>query len=376
MIEKIIIGGKKMKIKKALTASLIIFFNLIVIYKVEAEVMDYFTVVDKKDKVIFRTAMEVSKGDYYINQSNQKYKIINVKEKKAIAVYLKKVDLLENDKLLTSSQGLSAAKGEKLICVYNTHSDESYKPTSGKHSEPGQGDIYDVAATFAAALKKKGIKVIHDKSQHDPHDGGAYERSRRTAVQLIKKRPDALFDIHRDGVASPQEYVTEINGQRMAKIRLVIGRQNPQFNVNSKFAKQVKAVTDNKYPGLIKGIFYAKGKYNQDLSPRAVIIEAGTHVISQDMAAASVNLLANSINDLLYGKNSKVARSEENSSSISSIMIILLAVLVIGGFLYIANKRGVINQGFSDSIGVTKEGVTKEEKEVIEDITNRDDAHD
>ena len=365
-----------MKIKKALTASLIIFFNLIVIYKVEAEVMDYFTVVDKKDKVIFRTAMEVSKGDYYINQSNQKYKIINVKEKKAIAVYLKKVDLLENDKLLTSSQGLSAAKGEKLICVYNTHSDESYKPTSGKHSEPGQGDIYDVAATFAAALKKKGIKVIHDKSQHDPHDGGAYERSRRTAVQLIKKRPDALFDIHRDGVASPQEYVTEINGQRMAKIRLVIGRQNPQFNVNSKFAKQVKAVTDNKYPGLIKGIFYAKGKYNQDLSPRAVIIEAGTHVISQDMAAASVNLLANSINDLLYGKNSKVARSEENSSSISSIMIILLAVLVIGGFLYIANKRGVINQGFSDSIGVTKEGVTKEEKEVIEDITNRDDAHD
>ena len=360
-----------MKIKKIIIVSLIIFSNLILIQKVKAEELNYFTVVDERDEVIFRTAMEVTKGDYYINQSNQKYKITKVKEQKATAEYIKKVDLLENDKLLTSSQGLIVAKEKKLIGVYNTHSDESYKPTSGNHSEPGQGDIYEIAATFAGTLKNKGVKVIHDKSQHDPHDGGAYERSRRTAVQLIKKRPDALFDIHRDGVANPQEYVTEINGQRMAKIRLVIGRQNPQFNVNSKFAKQIKAVTDKKYPGLIKGIFYAKGKYNQDLSPRAVIIEAGTHVISQDMAAASVNLLADTINDLLYGKGSETAKAEENSSSISSIIIILLVASVIGIFLYIANKRGVINQSFSDSIGINKE-----KKEVIEDITNRDDAHD
>ncbi|MFO7819955.1 MAG: stage II sporulation protein P, partial [Halanaerobacter sp.] len=215
--------------------------------------------------------------------------------------------------------------------------------------------------------------VIHDKSKHDPHDGGAYERSRRTAVKLIKKRPDALFDIHRDGVANPQEYVTEVNGKRIAKIRLVVGRQNPQMNVNSKFAKQVKAVTDKEYPGLIKGIFYAKGKYNQDLSPRSLIIEAGTHVISQDMAAASVNLLADTINDLLYGKNSAAAKSGENSSSITSIIFILIAVSVIGGLLYIANKRGVIDRAFSDSLGIGEE---EKEKESIEDITNRDDAND
>ena len=359
-----------MNSKKIIIISIIILCNLILITKLQAEEINYFTVVDQQDKIIFQTAMEITKGDYYINEANKKYKVIKVEEKKGVAKLIGKIDLLADDKLLTSSQGLLAQRGKKLVGVYNTHSDESYKPTSGSHSEPGQGDVYKIAASFASALENKGIKVIHNKNKHDPHDGGAYERSRRTAVKLVKKRPDALFDIHRDGVANPQEYVTEINGKRIAKIRLVVGRQNPQVNVNSKFAKQVKAVTDKKYPGLIKGIFFAKGKYNQDLSPRSLLIEAGTHVISEDMALTSINLLANTINDLLYGKNSEAAESEQNSSSISSIFIILLVVSVVGGLLYIANKRGVIDRGFSDSIGIGE----KEEKETIEDITNRDDC--
>ncbi|MGM0501476.1 MAG: stage II sporulation protein P [Bacillota bacterium] len=348
---------------------LIIIFNLLIMPNLlAAEGKDYFTVVDEENQTIFETSMKVTVGDYYINESNKQYKVMKIKGNKGIAKYMGEVDLLTDNKVLTSSQGLMAQEGKKTIAIYNTHSDESYKPTSKKHSEPGKGDVYNIAAGFAAALTDKGINVIQDKAKHDPHDGGAYERSRRTAVKLVKNRPDALFDIHRDGVANPQEYVTEINGNRLAKIRLVVGRQNPQIKVNSKFAQQVKAVTDNKYPGLIKGIFYANGKYNQDLFPRALIIEAGTYVISEDMAAASVNLLADSINDLLYGANASV-KTEENSSSISSIFIILLVVLIVGGFLYVTNKRGAIGGWFSDSLGVSEK-----EKKVIEDVTNRDDV--
>ncbi|MGM0369409.1 MAG: stage II sporulation protein P [Bacillota bacterium] len=350
--------------------SLIIVSNLLVANNpLQAKERDNFIVVDKQDKTIFQTAMEVTVGDYYINENNQQYKVIDVQGNKGIAEYEKKVDLLKDDKLLTSSEHLVAQKKEKKIGIYNTHSDESYKPTSGNHSEPGNGDIYQVSANFADELENKGVEAIHDKSKHDPHDGGAYERSRRTAIKLTKQRPDALFDFHRDGVESPQEYITEIDGTRTAQLRLVVGRQNPQIKVNSNFAKQIKAATDKKYPGLVKGIFYAKGKYNQDLSPRAMLVEAGTHVISQDMAASSVKLLADSINDLLYGKDGAAAKLGENSSSISSIIIILLVTLVVGGALYIANKRGVLNNGFSDSLGVSME-----EKESIEDITKREDS--
>ena len=52
----------------------------------------------------------------------------------------------------------------------------------------------------------------------------------------------------------------------MTKVQIVLGRTNPNLKANEAFAKQVKAVVDKKYPGLIKGIFYGDGKYNQDLS--------------------------------------------------------------------------------------------------------------
>ena len=38
------------------------------------------------------------------------------------------------------------------------------------------------------------------KTPHDPHDAMAYDRSRRTAAELLKKNPIALLDIHRDAV--------------------------------------------------------------------------------------------------------------------------------------------------------------------------------
>ena len=65
---------------------------------------------------------------------------------------------------------------------------------------------------MAEQLEEKGVNVIHDTTLHTPHDAGAYDRSRRTAVQILKQRPAALFDVHRD--AGPSEpYLTRENGK-------------------------------------------------------------------------------------------------------------------------------------------------------------------
>ncbi|TDX52902.1 stage II sporulation protein P [Orenia marismortui] len=345
---------------------------------------NYFSVVaESTGEVIFETAMAVNLGDYYINEQNKKYKVVKVDGKKGVAKFEETVKLLEGeDNLFALSQGLLADKGKKLIGIYNTHSDESYKPTSGTYSEPGNGDIYNVADMFAKKLEEKGVKVIHNKSKHDPHDGGAYERSRRTATRLVRKRPDAIFDIHRDGVPNPDEYVATINGKKYGKIRLVIGRQNPQMKVNDKFAKELKAVTDKYYPGLVKGIFYAKGKYNQDLSPRSLILEMGTHVLPQEAANVSVGSLADSVIKLLYGGTKEGAlgiggtttektKKNESSGAFSAIIIILAIVVIGGGLLLTANEGGFggalnriksVGSGeMSNSLGV-KEEKDKEDK--------------
>lgn len=338
---------------------------------------EYFTVVaEKTGNPIFQTAMKVNIGDYYINDQNKKYKIIKVSNNKCIARFEGTVKLLEDeDNLFALTQGLLAQQANKLITIYNTHSDESYEPTSGTHSEPGDGDVYNVAAMLAKAFEKKGIDVVHNKSKHDPHDGGAYERSRRTAMRLVRKNPDAIFDIHRDGVPDANEYTANIDGKKFGQIRLVVGRQNPQMQVNDKFAKGIKAIVDKHNPGLVKGIFYAKGKYNQDLSPRALLLEFATYKQPEEAATVSVNLFADSVSKLLYGDEELDAgvggtttnrfKGSQNTGAFSSIFIILMIILIAAAFLFFLNKGGILNNGdtgeLSNSLGVKEDDEDNEE---------------
>lgn len=86
----------------------------------------------------------------------------------------------------------------------------------------------------------------------------AYERSRRTIIDLVKQQPEAVFDVHRDAVP-PQVYSTTINGQEVSKVQLVVGKYGPTGKQIEDYALQIKAEADKKYQGLVKGIFFAKG---------------------------------------------------------------------------------------------------------------------
>ena len=230
-----------------------------------------------------------------------------------------------------------SADSRKLIAMYVTHSDESYVPTDGTQSINGQGGIYDVARSFRDALQARGVDVILDESTHLPHDSGAYRRSRRTAERLLQRRPDAIIDIHRDGIPDQSEYACTINGEKASQVRLLVGRSNQNSAVNREFAKEIKAVADKQYPGLIKDIFIGKGTYNQDLSPNAILIEFGTHTISKERVLNSTDLMAGVVSTTLYGPETGSAKAEgsakatakaEKKGSISGIAILLLVVIV------------------------------------------------
>ena len=70
----------------------------------------------------------------------------------------------------------------------------------------------------------------------------------------------------------------------MVQIQLVVGRQNQNQAANQEFAEKLKAVADEKYPGLVKGIFAAKGNYNQDMMPTSILIEVSTHENEKEAA--------------------------------------------------------------------------------------------
>lgn len=244
---------------------------------------------------------EPETGDRYLSADNTLYEIIRVEGDTAVArsqgtLALPDVSWLEEDAALP----VSAVAGRR-IALYCTHSDESYKPSDGTYSDPERGSIYQVAAALADALEEKGATCDVSDALHYPHDAGAYRRSRQTAVQLLKSGPDALLDIHRDGIPDPEEYTVTIGGRQASKVRLLVGRGNQNMEVNKDFALTVKAVADRVYPGLIKDIYMGKGTYNQDLAPHSLLLECGTYTLSRDRVLVSMPMMADVLDRALYG---------------------------------------------------------------------------
>lgn len=336
-----------------------------------------FTVTDESGVALFAISHAVSVGDEYISRDNALYRIGQVSGTTATAARVGEetmpdvswLDAGEAQAVFAPSDGVVQAAsdstdGKKLIAMYVTHSDESYVPSDGTQSIEGQGGIYDVARQFRDALQARGIDVILDESTHLPHDSGAYRRSRRTAERLLQNRPDAIIDIHRDGIPNADEYVATIDGENASQVRLLVGRSNQNSEVNRAFAKEIKAVADKKYPGLVKDIFIGKGNYNQDLSPNAILLEFGTHTISKERVLNSTDVMADVVSTTLYGaqtgsaRGTKTAKAEatekasasaKNKGSMSGIA--LLAVLVVVGVILFALVQTGGGKAMGNKIG-------------------------
>jgi hypothetical protein len=108
---------------------------------------------------------------------------------------------------------------------------------------------------------------------------------------MEQSRPNMLCDIHRDAVPA-EDYKITVEGENASGIRIVIGRSNQNKDANEEFARTLKQIADERYPGLIKDIYIGKGTYNQDLMPQAMLFEVGTSTIDKDRAMNATKFLA------------------------------------------------------------------------------------
>ena len=262
------------------------------------------TIYDEDGQYLTSIYGRVYLDDEYISSDNRLYRIIEVDDSKrtAVAQYIGQESLIEPD---NEAVATVAQESKRLIGIYSTHSDESYIPTDGAESKEKDAGIYDVDEALKKALEERGIEVELDTTTHLPHDAGAYRRSRSTAARLLKSQPAALLDIHRDGIPDPDEYVQKIEDEDATKVRLLVGKSNPNADANRKFAKQIKATADEMYPDLIKDIYIGKGDYNQELAPRAILLEFGTHTIKKERAIKSTAYMADVLERVLFGSTAK-----------------------------------------------------------------------
>lgn len=274
-----------------------------------------FTVRDEAGRLVFQSARRVHPGDRYIDRDNRRYRIERVNGRRATARFLgfePMPDVAALPGSLTASRGFAGpavlavpARRDLRIGIYHTHNDESYVRNQGTSAVEGRGGIHEVGDAFAAALRKKGYRVIHDETINLPHDNGAYRRSRRVASRMLRREgADLLFDVHRDA-GPPSLYAEKVDGKWVTQVRLVVGSPSPNQAAVMSWAKEIKAVADREHPGLIKGIFVGRDAYNQDLSPRALLIEVGTEQNAMQSAERGATLFADVIDKWLATRGRK-----------------------------------------------------------------------
>ena len=359
-----------------------------------------YSMVDADGKVIMRTARQVVVGDEYINSENNYYRVISVEGEKAVAELVEKIVLADPpqegwlervDRLMRNAIPVQQGKKgkNKKIAIYNSHGAESYIEGDGVESKDPGGGILDVGDSLANSLEKKGVEIVRSKEPHTPHDAGAYQRSRRTVEEALKEEPDALIDVHRDAVPE-EEYLEEVKGEERVQIQLVVGRQNQNMATIREFAEGLKKQADKQYPGLVKGIFMARGNYNQDMSPRAILIEVGSHTNDKGQAQESVDLFADVVNTYFYGtaEGDQVASPAPTTpggpggTALRSVLWVVLGLVAVvgvfllistGGFEQMKQKLGSFkNKEFSNTLGLPKD----EEKEKRESSDSDDNKGD
>lgn len=326
-----------------------------------AQEKSYQMIDEMTGNLVYVTGWKIRVGDEFLTVDNKRYEIVKIQGEQAKVRYIGEIKLtkywLEREGQLKHPFLSVAMANEKIkkVAVYHTHSDEAYIPSDGTESdENGNGGILKVGNVFSEILEQNGIESIHSTTSHIPHDDMAYERSRRTVVQLLKEQPDAIFDIHRDATP-PEAYQAKVAGEDIAQVQLVVGKYGPTGKEIEEYALQMKAVSDNQYPGLVKGIFFAKGgDYNQDLHPKSMLVEVGSHTNNRVEAERGITLLANTIPAVLgvtstNNNNTKEENTgvDTKSSGISGSvksMGYIVAFLVAGVIIFIFISTGSMKE--------------------------------
>ena len=300
-----------------------------------------YTLLNADGEVLTRRAGRMYEGDEYISGDNRHYRIAFVDDARCTATAEDLGPSVPDQEAFAVFLSANAAKKDdgKLICMYSTHSDESYVPSDGASSLWEGAGIYDVGDALKENLEKKGITVEYSEKSFLPHDADAYNRSRSTVEEYVKKMPDAIIDIHRDGVDA-EEYETEVDGEDTSMVRLFVGRSNQNSAENKAFAQRLKAAADEAYPGLIKDIYIGKGNYNQELYPQAILLEFGTHEIEKEKAISATEYMADVIDDVLFG--SAAATTGEKNTSAAKGIGWAIGIAIVGAAVYAMFSAGSI----------------------------------
>lgn len=225
---------------------------------------------------------------------------------------------LNASELLGKDLRIDLSTGGSKILIYHTHSQETFVDSDNDPST----SIVGIGRYLTEILNNKyKISTMHHEGVYDLINGKldrseAYEFAKPEVEQILAENPsiEVVIDLHRDGVADTTHLVTEINGKPTAQIMFfnglsrtrvngdLVGMANPYLQDNLAFSLQMKIAAETKYPGFARRNYLRGYKYNMDLMPRMLLIEAGAQTNTVEEMRNAMEVLADLLNSVLTGR--------------------------------------------------------------------------
>lgn len=228
--------------------------------------------------------------------------------------YLEEGDLNAQN-MLGMDMHLSEEDNGPKILIFHTHSQEAFVDSDGTV----ETSIVGIGRYLTQLLNETyQIETIHHEGVYDLINGKldrseAYERARPEIAQILKENPsvEVVIDLHRDGVKETTHLVTEQNGKQMAQIMFFNGMcrtrsngdlasmLNPYIEENLAFSMQMKIAAERWFPGFTRRNYLKGYKYNMDLMPKMLLIEAGAQTNTIEEMRNAMEPLAYLLNKVL-----------------------------------------------------------------------------
>lgn len=252
-------------------------------------------------------------GTNYLNLSVESSPPLEEVLEEREAIYEDATEEKESDEQEQRSTG-----EQNVAFIYTTHNRESFLPHLPDVTDPNlayhqEVNITKVSEYFAEALAKHGIGAQVDNTDHMSvlHEknwtyGQSYDASRPIVEEALAANQDIqyVFDLHRDSL--PREQTTKvIEEEAFAKILMVVGAENKNFEQNLRIATTLHELINEKYPGLSRGVITKEGPgsngvYNQDLLDNALLIEMGGYDNTLEELYRTTDVIAEVFSDYYW----------------------------------------------------------------------------
>ena len=206
--------------------------------------------------------------------------------------------------------------GDPAVLILSTHStesytqaDEPYVESSGWRTLDKDYNMLSIGDRVAGLLEEAGIAVIRDRELHDyPSYNGSYVHARASISKYLEEYPSIrlILDLHRDAAgdgSSQMRTLAKADGQDSAQLMIVLGTNHDGYEDNLSLALKLHAQLESRHPGIMRPLQLRSQRFNQDLSPGALLVEVGAAGNTHAEAHIAAEKLAEAIIALAKGTN-------------------------------------------------------------------------